>query len=125
MTLLWLLKSDSTKVVEEGHRVRDFLPLQPFGLSASGGAATFAARRAFAPKGAPACRTTNSASCTTSSTYKAAEKGECGVIFFVVCGFWFCDERDYSGWWSPVIRFGAGDRGSRAHLSRGFMRGPE
>jgi len=52
--------------------IRDFLPLQPFGLSASGGAATSAARRDFSPKAAPVCRTTNSDSCTTSPTYKAA-----------------------------------------------------
>src|SRR5271169_5325425 len=55
--------------------IRDFLPLQPFGLSVRGGAAALAARRDLSPKGAPACRTTNSDSFTTSSTYKAAEKG--------------------------------------------------
>jgi hypothetical protein len=54
--------------------IRDFLPLQPFGLSANGGAATFAARRDFSPKGAPVCRTTNSDSCTTSSTYKGVDE---------------------------------------------------
>jgi hypothetical protein len=54
--------------------IRDVFPLQPFGLSASGGAATSAARRDFSPKDVPDCRTTNSDSCTTSSTYKDVEK---------------------------------------------------
>jgi hypothetical protein len=54
--------------------IRDFFPLQPFGLSASGGTATLAARRDFSLKDAPVCRTTNSDSCTTSSTYKDVEK---------------------------------------------------
>src|ERR1700723_4310732 len=54
--------------------IRDVFPLQPFGLSASGGAATSAARRDFSPKDVPDCRPPNSDSCTTSSTYKDAEK---------------------------------------------------
>jgi len=53
--------------------IRDFFPLQPFGLSASGEAATLAARRDLAPKGAPVCRSTNSDSSTKSSTYKGVE----------------------------------------------------
>src|SRR5229473_3848832 len=54
--------------------IRDFFPLQPFGLSAIGEAATLAARRDLAPKGAPVCRSTNSDSSTKSSTYKGVEK---------------------------------------------------
>src|SRR5215469_374900 len=54
--------------------IRDLAPLQPFGLGAIGGTATLAARRDPAPKAAPACRSTNSGSCSTSSTYKAVEK---------------------------------------------------
>jgi hypothetical protein len=54
--------------------IRDFFPLQPFGLSAIGEAATLAARRDLSPKGAPVCRSTNSDSSTKSSTYKGVEK---------------------------------------------------
>src|SRR5580700_10922480 len=54
--------------------IRDVFPLQPFGLSASGGAAPSAARRDFSPKDVPDCRTTNSDSCTTSSTYKVVDE---------------------------------------------------
>src|SRR6266446_3882184 len=54
--------------------IRDFFPLQPFGLSAIGVAATFAARRDLAPKGAPVCRSTNSDSSTKSSTYKGVDE---------------------------------------------------
>jgi len=50
--------------------IRDFFPLQPFGLSAIGEAATLAARRDLSPKGAPVCRPTNSDSSTKLSTYK-------------------------------------------------------
>ena len=55
--------------------IRDFLLIQPFGLSAIGGAATLAARRDLSPKGAPVCRTTNSDPSTKSSTYKGVEEG--------------------------------------------------
>src|SRR5713226_7592497 len=54
--------------------IRDFFPLQPFGLSAIGVAATLAARRDLAPKGAPVFRSTNSDSSTKSSTYKGVEE---------------------------------------------------
>ena len=70
--------------------IRDFLPLQPFGLSASGGTATLAARRDFSPKAAPVCRTTNSDSCTTSSTYKAAEKLELSEFLLAIRLFSCC-----------------------------------
>src|SRR5208283_4501170 len=56
--------------------IRDFLPLQPFGLERCEGAATFAARRGTFPKGAPACRATSVDASTTSATYKGAEKRE-------------------------------------------------
>jgi hypothetical protein len=61
--------------------IRDFLPTQPFGLSAIGEAATLAARRDLAPKAAPVCRSTNSDSSTKSSTYKVAEKAEIAMDF--------------------------------------------
>jgi hypothetical protein len=54
--------------------IRDFLPLQPFRLSANDGAATLAARRDLSPKAAPVCRSINSDSSTRSSTYKALEQ---------------------------------------------------
>src|SRR5260370_25578742 len=54
--------------------IRDFFPLQPFGLSAIGEAATFAARRDLSPRGAPVCRSTNSDASTKSSTYKGVDK---------------------------------------------------
>jgi hypothetical protein len=54
--------------------IRDFLPAQPFGLSASGGATTLAAGRDFSPEDASVCRTTNSDSFTTSPTYKDVEE---------------------------------------------------
>jgi hypothetical protein len=63
--------------------IRDFLPTQPFGLSASGEAATLAARRELSPKAAPVCRSTNSDSSTKSSTYKVAEKAEFAMDFLV------------------------------------------
>jgi K+-transporting ATPase KdpF subunit len=53
--------------------IRDFLPTQPFGLSAIGEAATLAARRDLSPKAAPVCQSPNSDSSTKSSTYKAVE----------------------------------------------------
>jgi hypothetical protein len=52
-----------------------FLPLQPFGRSANGRAATLAVNGLFSLKAAPVCRTTSSDSCTTLSTYKVADKG--------------------------------------------------
>src|SRR5216684_3830362 len=67
--------------------IRDFFPLQPFGLSAIGVAATLAARRDLAPKGAPVCRSTNSDSSTKSSTYKGAEKTVVGAKFPFEFGF--------------------------------------
>jgi hypothetical protein len=54
--------------------IRDFLPLQPFGLERREGAATFAARRGLGPKAAPACRTKSVDGSTTSVTYKGVEK---------------------------------------------------
>jgi hypothetical protein len=54
--------------------IRDFFPLQPFGLERREGAATFAARRGLGPKGAPACRAMSFDSSTTSVTYKGVEK---------------------------------------------------
>jgi hypothetical protein len=54
--------------------IRDFLPLQPFGLERCEGAATFAARRGLGPKAAPVCRATSVDGSTTSITYKAVEK---------------------------------------------------
>src|SRR6202011_3528084 len=59
--------------------IRDFLPIQPFGLSASGEAATLAARRDLSPKAASVCRTTNSDSRTSSPTYKAVEE-RCWIV---------------------------------------------
>jgi hypothetical protein len=64
--------------------MRDFLPRQPFGLSAIGGAATSAARRDSSPRAAPACRFTNFDSFTRSSTYKAAEKSWLAMSFVVL-----------------------------------------
>jgi hypothetical protein len=55
--------------------IRDFLPLQPFGLERREGAATFAARRGLGPKAAPACRAKSVDASTTSVTYKAVDKG--------------------------------------------------
>src|SRR6202011_1342026 len=60
--------------------IRDFFPLQPFGLSVSSGAATSAARRDFSPKDVPVCRTTNSDSCSTSPTYK--DVGWAGALLY-------------------------------------------
>src|SRR5215472_7387566 len=59
--------------------IRDFLPRQPFGLSAVGEATTSAARRDSSPKAAPVCRLTNFDSSIKSATYKAAEKAGLGV----------------------------------------------
>jgi hypothetical protein len=59
---------------------RDFLPRQPFGLSALGEAATSAARRDSSPKGVPVCRLTNFDFSTRSATYKGAEKVLVGRI---------------------------------------------
>src|SRR5208282_4930686 len=54
--------------------IRDFVPVQPFGLERCEGAATFAARRGLFPKSAPACRATSVNGSTASSTYKGVEK---------------------------------------------------
>ena len=80
VTGLWDSWADDAFILHPPQRglprlaIPDFFPLQPFGLSACGGAATFAARRDLSPEGPSACPTTNSDSCTTSSTYKVAEK---------------------------------------------------
>jgi len=54
--------------------IRDFLPLQPFGLERREGAATFAARRGSCPKAAPACRAMSFDSSTTFATYKDVDE---------------------------------------------------
>ena len=50
--------------------IRDFLPLQPFGLERRDGAATCAARRGLGFTAAPVCRATSFDASTTFATYK-------------------------------------------------------